>query len=396
MRILQRFVLLELLKKFTLILTALTFLLMVVGVLREASARGLGPVEILQILPYVVPSILPFTIPATLLLTVCVVYGRMAGDQEVTAIKAAGIDVREILRPAFILGAMLSLGTLLLTDRCVPWAEAQIAQIVLTSMENIFLDTLRATNQFIDPNRGIAVTARRVDGRRLIDPTFRYTLPDGKSASITAREATLTFDLPNQQVLLDLLDVHTEMPDGAQVTIKESEQRAFPFLMTSNGLVPPRNLAIESIRRELDETKIERQRATERRIIETALVLSTGRFGEFWPGRESQRLAAQVAANREERVRKLDTEVHNRIALACSCFFFVLVGSPFAIQQGKRQFLTSFAICFTPIVLLYYPAVLLSMNQAREGVIPAWWGMWIGNAGLAVAAFVILRRVRQH
>ena len=26
------------------------------------------------------PSLLPFTIPATLLLTVCVVYGRIAGD----------------------------------------------------------------------------------------------------------------------------------------------------------------------------------------------------------------------------------------------------------------------------------------------------------------------------
>ena len=69
---------------------AVSLLLVFVGVFREASERGLGPVQILQVLPYVAPSMLPFTIPATLLLTVTVVYGRLSGDNEITAAKAAG------------------------------------------------------------------------------------------------------------------------------------------------------------------------------------------------------------------------------------------------------------------------------------------------------------------
>lgn len=90
------------------------------------------------------------------------------------------------------------------------------------------------------------------------------------------------------------------------------------------------------------------------------------------------------------------TEIHSRIALACSCFFFSLVGSPFAIQQGKRQFLTSFAICFTPILLIYYPTVLLTMNLSRAGDLNPVWGMWIGNAGLALTAASVLRKVLRH
>jgi len=81
MRLLQRYILSNMLKVFFFILSVLTVLLVFVGVFREVSESGLGPLQAVQILPYIVPSMLPFTIPATLLLTVCVVYGRMAGDQ---------------------------------------------------------------------------------------------------------------------------------------------------------------------------------------------------------------------------------------------------------------------------------------------------------------------------
>lgn len=396
MYILQRRVLTDLLQVFSGVATALTLMLVVVGVVGEATKSGLGPVQILQILPYIIPSLLPFTIPATFLLTVCVVYGRMSGDQEITAMKSAGINVLEILWPAFILGAVLSFGTLLLTDLFVPWSRAKIEYVITTAMEDIFLDILRANNQFHDTARGLAVTARRVDGRKLIDPTFRYTLPGpgGQSALIAAREATLKFDLEHQQVLLLLKDGHMETPGGTTVAIRDDEQRAFPMPMQSNGLIPPRNMSMQTIRRELSDRIVDYDRMQDRRIIDSAFWLSTGRFEELFPDK-------QIATNRKldehvERRQKLITEIHSRIALACSCFFFALVGSPFAIQQGKRQFLTSFAICFTPILLVYYPTVLLSMNLSREGILNPAWAMWCGNAGLGLAASVILRQVLRH
>ena len=64
MRLLQRYILFELLKVFVFLLSILTVLLVFVGVFREVASSGLGPVQILQILPFVVPSLMPFTIPA--------------------------------------------------------------------------------------------------------------------------------------------------------------------------------------------------------------------------------------------------------------------------------------------------------------------------------------------
>jgi lipopolysaccharide export system permease protein len=393
MSILQRRVLKDLLQVFGGVATALTLMLVVVGVVGEATKSGLGPVQILQILPFIVPSLLPFTIPATFLLTVCVVYGRMAGDQEITAIKAAGINVIEILSPAFIVGAVLSLATLLLTDLFVPWARYKIEAVITAEMEEIFLDVLRTHNQFTDARRGLAVTVGRVEGRRLINPTFRYALHNGQSALIAAREAQIKFDLRQQQVLLDLRDGHVETPNGITVGF-EHELRPFPLPIESKGPMAPRNISIHNIRRELDEIRVESKQLRERQVLTTTFSLSTGAFGELRPdGHQAveRRIQEQI-----ERGQKLTTEIHSRIALACSCFCFAIVGSPFAIQQGRRQFLTSFALCFMPILLLYYPAVLLTMNLSREGFLNPLWGMWLGNAGMLIVSGTLLYKIWRH
>ena len=174
MRLLQRYVLFELLRVFALALSGLTLMLTFVGVISEATRNGLGPKLILQILPFIVPSLMPFTIPATLLLTVTVVYGRMSGDQEITAIKAAGINVMSIIMPSLVIGVVLSLGTFVLTDQFIPWAKSNTKKIIATGMEDIFLDILRAKHKFVEDKSGIAIAVMDVDGRKLISPNIQF------------------------------------------------------------------------------------------------------------------------------------------------------------------------------------------------------------------------------
>lgn len=393
MRIMQRYVLRELLRMFGALLTVLTLALVVVGVVGEALKSGLGPQQILQILPWIVPSLMPFTIPATLLLTTCVVYGRMAGDQEVTALKAAGINVLEVLWPSFILGAFLSTATFLLTDQFVPWARAEIERVVTLSMEDIFLDVMRTRNQFEDARLGVAVIAAGVEDRKLLAPTFRYTLPNGGTAMIVARSATIKFDHRRRQIMLGFDHGHIETPSGVSLSF-EHEERPVAMPPQATNPTAPRNITIQDIRNERDRLEADRNAIHDRRIIATAFHLTQGEFQGLGP----DPLQTDDRASREKtrRNRVLTTEIHGRIAMACSCFFFVLLGGPFSILQGRRQFLTSFALCFFPILVIYYPCVLLTMNLSRDGMIDPAWGMWIGNAGLAGFAITILQKVLRH
>ena len=147
MRLLERYVLIELLRVFGALLIISTLLLVFVGVFGEARKFDLGFWQILQIIPYIVPSLMPYTIPATLLLTVCVIYGRMAGDNEIIAARAAGIHILHLMWPSFFLAAILSSAALILTDQVIPWAYGNIERIVALAMEDIFLDMLRQRNQ---------------------------------------------------------------------------------------------------------------------------------------------------------------------------------------------------------------------------------------------------------
>ena len=78
MRILQRYILIELIRVLLLVISVLTVLLLFVGVFQTAAEYGLGPLQVLPLLPYIAPSMLPYTIPATLLLSVCVGFGGLA------------------------------------------------------------------------------------------------------------------------------------------------------------------------------------------------------------------------------------------------------------------------------------------------------------------------------
>src|SRR5437588_11185548 len=102
----------ELVRVFLVALAAITGILLLAGIVAEASQQGLGPGQILAAIPLLIPSTLPYTIPATTLFATCVVYGRLSADNEILAIKSSGINVLHVVRPGIILGLVMSATTM--------------------------------------------------------------------------------------------------------------------------------------------------------------------------------------------------------------------------------------------------------------------------------------------
>lgn len=393
MHTLQRYIFKELVRVLLLIILVLTVLLVFVGVFREVSESGLGPLQVIQILPYVVPSMLPFTIPATLLLAVCVVYGRLSADHEVTAAKAAGVNAMSLLLPAFFLGTVLTVFSLLLNDQVIPWSVANIQRIATLAMEDIFFDVLASQNLVEDPANGVTITVSRVDReeRRLIRPIIRYAPKGGDPVIVQAEEATLRFDLEREEAVLRLKEAHVDAPGEVSMRLKDRE---FAFPLTLGGKIKPRHKSIHQIRQNIIEIEQEIARNRERKAVSTAFKLALGQYEDF-ETTEFQSYDDRISSDRES-TNKHRTELHNRFALSCSCFFFALVGGPFSIVQARRQFLTTFFLCFLPILLIYYPVVLLMMNLAKHGTVDPSWAMWIGNVILLLTAWRVLGKAVRH
>ena len=103
-------------------MTAIFVLFMVAA---QAKDIGLSPDEILHLVPYVIPSTLPYTIPVSLLFAASVVYGRLAGDNEIIAVKTAGLSVWKVLYPTLTLAAALSGWLLYVSGGWIPRMQPQ-------------------------------------------------------------------------------------------------------------------------------------------------------------------------------------------------------------------------------------------------------------------------------
>ncbi|HQX50994.1 MAG TPA: LptF/LptG family permease [Planctomycetaceae bacterium] len=392
MKLLQRYILSELISVFLLLVIILTVMLVFLGLFREATERGLGPVQILQIMPYVVPSMLPFTIPATLLLAVCVVYGRISGDLEVIAAKSAGISAMQLLMPAFLLGIVLAVGSFGLTNYAIPWAVTNIERIVTQALEEIFFDVLSSQHYFSNPDESYTITVRDVENRTLLDVTIRYRR-NQQQFTVQAETARIHFDLEGKQILVNLKNVSGVGADSNVSGKMQHSELTFP-LEPELGKVKARDLPMTTLQQGIERVQSDQDRLVAEKNIEAAMMLLTGEFAQLAGADFESMNAEQRRATKDER--RFRSEIHNRFSMSASCWFFAFLGGPFAMLQARRQFITSFIICFLPILVVYYPTMFLIINLCKTGSIAPWWAMWVPNIIVGTAGFFVLRKVVQH
>src|SRR6185436_1789172 len=106
----------EFLKIFVVTLVAMSTLMIVAVVLVEFSREGLSPLSLLLLLPYAAPMALFYAIPGTTMFAVCHVYGQMSANNEITAVKAAGVAPLTLVWPILVVSVLLSLVVVWLND----------------------------------------------------------------------------------------------------------------------------------------------------------------------------------------------------------------------------------------------------------------------------------------
>ncbi|MEX2561148.1 MAG: LptF/LptG family permease, partial [Pirellulales bacterium] len=169
MRLLTRYVVWELLKVFSITLAGMTVLMLVFGMYKEAKDQGVGPAQLIRLIPYLLPEMMRFTLPATSLFAVSNVYGRMSGSNEVLAIKSLGISPMAVVWPGLVLAFLLSLGTIWLNELALTWGQKGAQRVVLEAVEEIVYGALRTQQSYSAKN--IEIIVKAVEGPRLIQPT---------------------------------------------------------------------------------------------------------------------------------------------------------------------------------------------------------------------------------
>ena len=394
---LTRYVVLEILKIFVISLVALTLLFLLIGVGRDLMRRGLGPVAVLQLLPFVLPISLKFAFPATALFSVCCVYGRMAADGEVATVKASGISPLRLLQPALVFAALLSPFAVFVSDLAVSWGRPGVNRVVLMSIEDIAYRVLKSDHSYTS-DHGFSIHVRDVVGRTLIQPTITmHNAGRGGPMKLTAREGELGLDPDTQMLRLKVLDYQLDAGSSLKSIMPGEEVIKIPLAgaLTEKDIserspseLPLRSISSERIRQDTRTEATAGQLATH-----TGFSIMTSRFEDI-AGQVGREVEERLSGSKRRLV-KLQTEPWRRWAWGFSCFFFVMVGAPLAMIAKTSDYWTTFGLCFLPTLLVYYPLFILGLEQAKDGNVPPY-GVWLGNAMLCVIGVCLIARVRRY
>jgi lipopolysaccharide export system permease protein len=354
----------------------ITGILLMAGIIAEASQQGLGPTQILAAIPLLVPSTLPYTIPATTLFATCVVYGRLAADNEILAIKSAGINAVQVVRPGIILGLVMSAATMGLYYRIIPYTHHLLRAMVFNDAEELLYSLLRKHHEIKHSSYPYSMFVRGVRGKKLLGAVFKRK--DATSGLIDfvayANEAELQVLRSKAQLIIRMKNcVVTGDGSGGRLLDRDFTVD-LPQDFGKQTQRRPRDLTWQEI--------FEERVALQKKLNETYAQFSTSTANYLMAGVPDKLTAVQNSLNDQanqirQQIVALDVELQMRPALSLGCLFFILVGCPVGIWFSRSDYLSAFITCFLPIVFVYYPLMLCGTGMAKEGrfnMIPLVWG----------------------
>jgi lipopolysaccharide export system permease protein len=377
MGILPRYVLAEVTKVFLMALAALTLMMMIIGVVQEAARQSLPLVQAVRLIPYILPDALRMTVPVTLLLASTTVFARMSGANEVIAVKALGISPMVLLWPVLGMAFLLSLVSVWLNDLAVSWGRNNVQRVVLDAAEEIIYSMLQSQHSYASPY--FSINVKRVDGRRLLRPTVTLQPRGSAATTITAEEAELRSDRTAGVLKILLRNGTIDMGGKISIQFPDVREQEIPLsdasrARSSGGL--PSCLAMGAIPREIALQRTAIDRFEQSLASQAACQMLLGDFGAL----EGDQWKVYAADHTDlcGRLYRLMTEPHRRWSAGFSCLCFAWVGAPLAIRLRNTDFLTSFFLCFLPILVVYYPLLAYGVDGAKGGSIPPY-SVWAGN-----------------
>ncbi|MGH7274701.1 MAG: LptF/LptG family permease, partial [Nitrospiria bacterium] len=125
MKILDRYILKELLAPFFLSVAVLLFLLLTQQMLKMVELfidKGVEPAALLKLFLYLLPSFLVLTLPIAVLIGSISAFNRLSADYEIIAFKSAGIGVYRLLKPVALVSISVCAFVYYLSIVAMPWS----------------------------------------------------------------------------------------------------------------------------------------------------------------------------------------------------------------------------------------------------------------------------------
>ena len=357
MKILDRYVIREVLLPFLIALLVFTFILIVPSMMQYAEAfiaKGVATSIVLRAMATLLPSSLALSIPSALLIALLIAFGRLSADREFVAMQACGVSVARLLRPVGVISVVGLAATSYVMLEALPDANQAFREITYKVLAQRAEGEVKP-RVFFEEFPDLVLYVRDIPPAGGWDDVFMADNTPGRPQAIyLVRHGRVILDPVKRRVEMVLEDGTRQVTnaDGTYQVIKfdrqvisVSPERAFPRGGPQKG---DPEMTIAELRERAAE--LERQ------------------------GMSSHN---QIMA------------IHRKFAIPVACLVFGVIGLALGATNRRDGKLGSFVFGLG-VIFAYYIPLTLGPALAKGHLIPPWLAVWAPNiilSGVGAAMF---------
>ena len=439
--ILVRYVLKELIAPFLAALFGITFLFVVdflVKILDNVLSKGLPASTVLEIFVLNLAWMLSLSIPMAVLVASLMAFGRLSGDQEITACKAAGVSPLSLMRPVLIVAMLISVLMVIFNNWVLPEANhrsVELMNAVSRKKPHVFIDAGRLITQFPD----VQLWVNRIDpvSGTLYGIQIFEMEKKGAPCIVYADSATMEYADNGATLMLRLRSGETHMTDAdnpenyfrirffsQDLAMKNVDDR---LERRSRSYRSDREMPIEMMSEVVEDARKKyaegREQALEKRlstlvslrelVIGDSIAPESAESGEVVDSvqrrRSIQRLRAQEIATMRtterlfarlelelKREAQYTVEIQKKFSTSFACFIFILIGAPLGIMARKGGIGTGILYSLAFFVV-YWICLIGGETLADRLLINPVLAMWASNIIIGTfGIFITVAMVRDR
>ena len=340
------------------ILNIVLFMGRLVPFLETIFDLRIGVADFFRICAYLAPNLLLFSIPMASMMAVIISFTRLTGDNEILALKAAGVGISRMVMPVAVFALCTAVLTGASSTRLIPEGTVALKRL-LFQMAKEKIDRGLQEQQFSESLGDVVLYIDHIDrdsGRWHGVYASDLRLPE-KPVTIMATTGAIEPDIANMHLTLTLEEgtMHRSEGEVAQ-TIR------FGRYVLDLPLQAPTMVAGETV------NGVDRSALTQNELR-----------------REVKRLGPESPLTLGYTI-----EYHLRLVLPVGCFILTLLGLPMALRSrpGRRPLGLPLGLL---AFVVYYVLITAGKSLAEGGALPVVPAMWMPNLIFAALAGLLFR-----
>ena len=359
-KILDRYVVREVVLPFFLWLLAITFVLEMPPILDQGErliARGVEWSIVVRVLATLLPQALGVTIPISLLLGILIGLGRLSADREFVALQACGISIFRILRPIALLAVLGCLATGYVMIVALPNANQTFREITFGVVASRAEGDVKPRVFFEDFHNRVLYVRDVAPAGGWLDVFMADSTRVDETTVYFAEEGRLSVDRVKKTVdlVLERGTRHTTFLTKPELSEPGSFDRLV-LSMDADTVFPKAATLLKGD----NEMTIAELRA---KIAEAAKTGSPA-YSRFFT-------------------------IHQKFSIPVACLVLAMIGLGLGLTNRKDGKLAGFVLGFA-VIMVYYFLLWMSRALALGGRIPPSFAPWVANIVLGAAGIALV------